>query len=68
MHRCAAKVSIGWLLAMAALGGAHAGEGLDVGRDAQLWPRWQARLSIHTGPTDLPSGASWGSNLRSLGG
>ena len=67
MHRCAAKVSIGWLLAMAALGGAHAGEGLDVGRDAQLWPRWQARLSIHTGPTDLPSGASWGSNLRSLG-
>jgi hypothetical protein len=52
---------------MAALGGAQAGEGLDVGRDAQLWPRWQARLSIHTGPTDLPSGAGWGSNLRSLG-
>ena len=67
MHRYAARVSIGWVLAAAALGSAQAGEGLNVSRDAQLWPRWQARLSIHTGPTDLPSGAAWGSNLRSLG-
>lgn len=67
MHRYAVRMSIGWVLAAAALGSAQAGEGLNVNRDAQLWPRWQARLSIHTGPADPSSGAAWGSNLRSLG-
>jgi len=57
------------MLAFAAVGGAHAGEGLAVNRDA-AWPKWQARLSIQTAPADwrnaLHDGAA-GQRLRSFG-
>lgn len=63
--------SVAGVLALAALGnGAHAVEGLAVDRDAP-WPRWQARLSIHTDAlswrNDVGDGASAGPRLRSLG-
>lgn len=68
--RYAVGRSFGWMLAFAALGGAHAGEGLAVNRDA-AWPKWQARLAIQTAPADwrsaLQDGATVGHRLRSFG-